>query len=58
MPIVDDLGVDVERPLMADRRPTAERDARLSRAPHAKGITRPVSDVRHERLRSFEIVHY
>jgi hypothetical protein len=41
MPIVDDLSVEVEGPLMAGQRPTTERaDGQGPR--NAKGITRPL----------------
>jgi hypothetical protein len=52
--IVDDSFVEVERPVLADQRPTAERDDRLGRAFHAKGMTRPTSDSRLSTNRAFD----
>ncbi|MGF6612868.1 hypothetical protein OKW45_007856 [Paraburkholderia sp. WSM4175] len=40
--IDDDLAAAVERPFLADQRPTNERDDRLGRASYAKGMSRPV----------------
>jgi hypothetical protein len=46
MPIVDDLSVEVEGPLMAALRPTTEHRRRLGCVSHAKGMDRPFTAVR------------